>query len=688
MNSTNIGRVAGAVAWLAVALTGGTLVLALSAGSHPVPDGIANQALDVFLTVAFLPVPVLGAIVVANRVRNPFGWILCVAGLATAFSGFAIAYAFRATVAAPGSLPGGELMAWLGAWTWVPSIPLLGTFGLLLFPDGRLPSRRWRPVAWLSVAMLAAIALSCALRPGPLEDFAALENPYAPSGAVGAVAAGLDAAFALLPLSVVASAASLLVRARRAEGADRAQIRSVALAAPLLGGSVALCGILALVLGDPSLSRLPEGMAILGVAAAAAVAIQRHRLYDIDVIVNRTLLYGGLTASVAGIYIVAVTALGALLGQPVRLAPALLGTGIVAIVVQPLRNALQRWLDRAMHGDRHDPYRAVSRLGERLQSNVDPEAVLSTVVETVAEALRLPFVAIELRRGGDFEVVASHGAERRGEPQRLPLIYRGEAVGRLAVRPRPGEDLTGADRRVLEGLAQQAGVAVHAVRLTADLQSSRERLVTAGAEERRRLRRDLHDGLGPALAGIALKLDAVRNVLARDGRGADEMLADARDQAQEATADVRRLVDGLRPPALDELGLAAALRAHAERFGAAANGDRAAAATLPRVSVRVPDRLPVLPAAVEVAAYRIALEGLTNASRHAHAREVRLNLELDGALELEVTDDGRGIPTGREAGVGLASMRERASELGGTLTVEPRPNGGTTVRARLPVSVA
>jgi signal transduction histidine kinase len=313
-------------------------------------------------------------------------------------------------------------------------------------------------------------------------------------------------------------------------------------------------------------------------------------------------------------------------------------------------------------------------LGRQLEATPVPDAILPSIVETVAHALRLPYVAIALKHDDDLVVAAAAGTPS-AEPVRLPLLYQGQVVGELILGTRPGEEgFSASDRRLLDDLARQAGVASYAVRLTADLQRSRERLVTAREEERRRLRRDLHDGLGPALASVALMADAARNLLAHDPDAADALLRDLKGEAQAATAEVRRVVYQLRPPALDELGLVPALREGAAQYSQ--NGLR--------VSVEAPDQLPALSAAVEVAAYRIAQEAMTNVVRHAGAHLCTVSLHIDGDLYLEISDNGRG-PNGARPGVGLTSMRERAEELGGSCVVESRPAGGTRVVARLPL---
>jgi signal transduction histidine kinase len=324
--------------------------------------------------------------------------------------------------------------------------------------------------------------------------------------------------------------------------------------------------------------------------------------------------------------------------------------------------------------------------------------MLPTIVETVAQALKLPYVAIALKQkknplheeqsaehAGEegFAVVASWGSPVDYPPLRLPLAYGHETIGEFILAPRArGEDFTPADRRLLEDLARQTEVAAYAVRLTDDLQRARERLVSAREEERRRLRRDLHDGLGPQLSGQALTIDAIRSLLKRDPAAAEELLVDLKAQTRGAAADIRRLVYALRPPALDSLGLVGALHksaAQCERDGSL------------RVDVEAPEAIPPLPAAVEVACYRIAEEALTNVVRHAEAQRCALSLAIDeGTLRLEVRDDGRGLPDSRagetgRAGVGLTTMRERAAELGGRLVVEALPEGGTRVRAELPL---
>lgn len=439
-------------------------------------------------------------------------------------------------------------------------------------------------------------------------------------------------------------------------------------------------------------SELPAIISTLVVPCCVAMAILRYRLWDIDRLINRTLVYGALTASVVAFYILLVDGLGSLLQARGSALVALVATGLIAVFVQPLRAYLQRGVNHLLYGERHEPYRVLTHLGQRLEGTLSPDAVLPTIVETVAHALKLPYVALAVQQDGTPALVAVSGPP--GIPTlMLPLVYRGEHVGQLLLSPRaPGETFTPDEQRLLADLARQASVAVHTVRLHtqalqlgADLQQARERLVSAREEERRRLRRDLHDGLGPQLASQTLTLDAARKLLRRDPATAELLLAAASAHAQDAIVDIRRLVYDLRPPALDELGLVGALRTQETQL----------APTGLRLTLDAPARLPPLPAAVEVACYRIVQEALTNVARHAHAHTctVRLFLcegeaaptETGHALCVEIGDDGLGLPSAPSAGVGLRSMRERAEELGGHCRIVSSPHQGTRVSARLPL---
>jgi two-component system, NarL family, sensor kinase len=328
---------------------------------------------------------------------------------------------------------------------------------------------------------------------------------------------------------------------------------------------------------------------------------------------------------------------------------------------------LQRLVDGALYGDRGDPARVVFRLGEQLAT---PDAGLQGVVTTIRTAVRLPYVAIE--RGG--RILANDG-EPSERVHSWPLTHGGTLEGQLRIGLREGErDLAAADRRVLAMLADPVAVAVHSTVVSEELQASRERIIAAREEERRRLRRELHDGLGPTLTGIAFAADAAANTIDDDPEQSQRLLTTLRRNTRAALADVRRLVDNLRPPALDELGLVEALRQRADQLSWRADGASV------RVRLDAPEQVPPLPAAIEVATYRIATEALTNVVRHSQATGALIRLRCGERLELSITDDGP--PNGAWApGVGLDAMRERAAELGGSFQAGPTPTGGQVVAA-------
>ncbi len=654
-----------------VALSGVLLALSFSAAGGS-PYWLTN-------IVAALALSTVGALVASRRPMNSIGWLFGASGLLYAVMVFAGEYGTYALVADAGSLPGGVVAVWLGSWLYVFAANLF-LYSFLLFPDGRLPSPRWRVVAWLAALTICLDSASLALAPGPLDNFPAVENPFGFERAAGLLSFVETLSIPFLVATLLAPVAALFVRFRRARGEERQQIKWVAFAATILPAAIVAVTVWPDL--DPTVAgRALFLIAFLAIPAAIGIAILKHRLYDIDLIINRTLVFGALTASVVVLYVLVVGYLGAIFRVEDNLLVSLTATALVAVIFAPLRERLQKAVNRLMYGERNDPYAVLSRLGHRVEATFAPDAVLPAIVETVAQALKLPYAAVTLKQKEGFQITAEHGTPA-GEPVVLPLVYGSETVGQLVLAPRaPNEAFTKSDLRLLEDLARQVGVAVHAVRLTADLQRSRERLVTAREEERRRLRRDLHDGVGPQLAALMLKLETARSKLAHDP-AADPLLVDLAERIRDVVADVRRAVYDLRPPALDELGLVPALREGAEQYGH--NGLR--------ISVDVPeDGLPPLPAAVEVAVYRISQEAMTNVARHAEARNCAVRIALNepaGTLRLEVSDDGRGLEGAVEKakGVGLASMRERAEELGGTFAVESTPAGGARVSAWLPYS--
>ena len=655
-----------------LALAAAGLVLGLSAG------------LRAGGTLHLLPVAacaVTGGLVARRRPDNPLGFLLL--GSAACFA-LLDACGFAALRAAEGSAAA-AVLGWPQTWLWVPANALL-TVTPVFFPDGRAaPGWRW-PLRVFWVVTVATAVVS-GLRPGRDEQLGVpgRPNPLGVAG-LGPLADTVGAACTVVAGAVLVTAGVDLVRrVLRAPAGSRLRQQGEWLAYAV--GLAALLVAARFLVGatDADADALfPSGLGweLAGAAAASllpvglGVAVVRHRLLDIDRLISRTVVLVVLTAAVAGLYLAAVTAAGALLDGTVEL-PASLGAAVLAaVLLAPVRSRLQRRVDRLLYGERGDPSAILARLGRQLETT--PDAVsLPGAAETVRAALQLPAVGID---AGDGRSVVAGRLPR--EPVALPLLSGGEQVGRLLLAPRPGEATLGRrDLRVLRDLAPGIAGAVRATReseragrLAADLQRSRERLVLAREEERRRLRRDFHDGLGPVLAGLAMRAETAREV--DDPAVVRALLDEVAEDARTALADVRRLVDGLRPPALDHLGLAGAL--------AAALAGRPRSGT--PVTLEVPEPLRPLPAAVEVAAYRIAVEAVTNVDRHAGATAARVRLTEDGGLlVVQVADDGRGGARSSATGVGLASMRERAAELGGRCTVTARAGAGTVVRAELPL---
>jgi len=646
---------------------------------------------QLFLPFLALSYAGLGSATISRRPRNPIGWIFLVVSTFFLLTGLAasIIDEYWLGLPIPTTTVLLDLAYWLGNWAWIPAQMLPLTFVFLLFPNGHLPSRRWWPIGWAAGLGLVVMVLALATHPGPVSDWGTAANPYGIAGAEQILDAAIAVGTVLLIFGALGSMLAIVARFRRARGIERAQTKwliyavGITLFLGLIVTPLWLSGSLPASLAM-ELSITLTNLMTLGIAVAVTVAILRYQLYDIDVIINRTLVYGVMTGVVFLIYAVIVGAAGVLLQMQGSWPLALLATGLVAVLFQPLRDRLQRGVNRLLYGQRDEPFAVLARLGQRLEQTVTPEAVYPTIVETLTQALRLPYVALQVSKGQSF-VTAEASGRPLADPVVLPLTNQGEVVGRLLVgRRAANEAFSQADHQLLQNVARQAGAAVYAAKLNADLQRSRHQIVTSREEERRRLRRDLHDGLGPSLASLHLEAGVLRRLVRDDPAAAERLVDEMRGDIRATIEDIRRVVHELRPPALDDLGLVPAITVLAAKIGPphGLNGETPAGL---QVVVKAPDPMPTLPAAVEVAAYRIIQEALTNVVHHANARCATVRLRLDSELGIEVADDGVGFAGGRAGGIGLRSMRERAAELGGRVSVAALPAGGTLVQASLPL---
>jgi signal transduction histidine kinase len=608
--------------------------------------------------------PVIGAFVVRGRPRNPVGWLLLIPASLGPYLNLSL-YAVVSAEVADEPLPAADFAAWIGTWGFAQYfvvVPLL----LLVFPDGHLPGRRWRAAAYGVVVMACVAAAGAMFRDGHIDISDDVDNPYAIPGAWWLGYFTLTGAFATLFAGTGTGVAALVVRTRRAVGVRRTQLQWL-----VLGGLVlAVSWSLSFAVTDRLAQDLLFGLGLLGPPVGIAVAMLRHRMFDVVVVLNRTIVYVVLTTVLVGAYAALVVGVGSV-------APAsAVGFGAVAAIALLAavgRGAVQRAVDRWLFGHRHDPYAVVARVGRHVAPASEPVEALQRLVDALRRALRLPYVAF--RTAGPDPIAAVSGRPVAGA-RVVPARALGQHIGELHVGLRPGDERwTAEEQAAVEEVAARAATLAYAARLVADVARSRARIVVAREEERRRLRADLHDGVGPALAGTAHQLDALARRIAAAGQPElAERARAVRDRLRQTVTDLRSVVHGLRPPILDQLGLTGALR------------DLTAGFETPACSAEFGDGLDAVPAAVEVAAYAIAAEAVANAVRHSAASEVRLVGQVRGGdVVVEVRDNGCGMPVHPHAGVGLRSMGERAGEVGGRVDVLPHPGGGTVIRATLPV---
>lgn len=664
-----------ALCWSSLALVVLGVVLHLHNRSVPGNDQFFDPVLPA-LAVALAPV---GCLIVSRRSRSGVGWLSCSAALA-AVGFFGEQYGVFGLVTAPGALPGASWAAWVGTWTWMPAYLAVWVLLPVLLPFGESLSPRQCRFVWALAALIGAGTLGAALAP------ASLESPLAANPMGLAAMPRVGGPIRDLCILVLAPMGLVYVhwRARRSSPQERHRLRwfrwacTALVAVPPVAVATALAGV-----PVPVVAYQAAGVAaVLAVAGAMAGAILRHHLYGLQwepaTLVSTGAFYAALGCAALTVYCAAALVLGALVAGPGGLVPSSVALAVALVATYQLQPPVRRAADRLLYRKRSYDYGILVALGRCLQSSTSPDALLPAMVETIASALRLPGVAVTVGRRGQATGAASWG-EPGSTPLALALVHQGEEVGCLTVSPRaPGQSFDAADRRLLDDVSSQAAVVAYALCLSGDLQRSRERLVTAREEERRRLRRDLHDGIKPALAGVGLGIEAAANLVEASEPAAGQLLRRLQAELLGAGTDLHRLVHDLRPPALDELGLVGALRQQASTYGRSPSG--------PQVLVEGPVELGALPAAAEVAAYRIGQEAMENARRHSGAGlcHVVVSTTQDQLL-VQVSDDGVGLATPSSEGIGLPAMRERAAEVGGSCSIGPAVPGGTCVRARLPL---
>jgi len=646
------GAVLAAVAAVAFAAWVRTLP---GAQETPVVVGNGKDLASGLLAVAWTAT---GAVLLALRPRNALGWLLVVVGLFQAAQQALAAYGGYGVAMADPAWPLATWTALVAAGLWLPGLAPLFNLLPALYPNGRLASRWWRWPVGAAAAGIVLMMVALMLSPGGYDDVAPGRPPIT-SPTVSAVC--FIAGAPLLIAGTLVIWGGSVVRLVRARSPERQQLAWLLV--------VIIPWVVMTFFASTSPAFTLFGLLL---PVAIAVGVLRYGLLGIEVVVRRGLVYGALTAVVIGVYLLVTTVAGARLDRGPL--PGVVAAALVAVGLTPLRDRLQAGVDRLVYGDRRDPMRAVTRLGDRMAAAGEID-LLPTVLATVTDAVRAPGAAVV---APDGSVLVSHGAEPEGgNVELLGLRVGGRDLGMLRIAPRtPGEPYGDGDRRLLAALASQVAVVVRALELAEALEAERDRVVAATRHERDRLRRDLHDGLGPSLSGVGLGLQALQDAQAvGDPAAAEQLLRRIRQEVATAVGEVRRILEDLRPAVLDRARLPDAVRQHA---AALATGQL-------DVSVDAA-QLPPLPTDVEAAAYRIIQEALTNVVRHADAHHAHITLTAsDSTLTVNVADDGHGIRgQGRYGAVGLASMRQRAEALQGSLRVGTGDRG-TTVVATLPL---
>lgn len=640
----------------------------------------AYLAVDVALAVTCAPV---GALIASHRRDNPIGWLVQAVGLDSAVTVFAQEYANYNLLTGPGSLPGGAFAYWIGTW-----IGLLGFFFgalvFLLFPTGRLLSRRWRPVAWLAGAGISISVVSIAL--SERESLELLRGDDRIETGLGSPT--LDAAIlvglALVIFSLLASAFALVVRFRRSQGVEREQVKWVTYAA-VIASLVAMAH-----LWFPDLPESVSAVAYSLVPVAAGIAILKHGLYDIDVVINKTVVFGALAAFITAVYVAIVVGVGALVGSR-GVGLSIVATAIVAVAFQPVKRRVQRIANRLVYGERATPYEVLSEFSHRMASVLSVEDVLPKMAEAAAKGVGASRARARLFFVDGDESSVTWPEESTGDSwdRLLPVIYKGERVGDIAIDKPAGERMTPSDDALLSDLASQAGLALHNARLAAELRrkldeisaqaeelrASRERIVTAQNISQQHLERQIHDGPELRLLAVQSQLDLAERTMEKDPEKATALLDALAAQANETLEELRDLARGVFPPLLQDRGLVAALDAHLKKCGV-------------QVSLDISDDLRAarFDDAVESAIYFCFVLALENVVDHAKGARATLSLQReDGWLKFTVADQGPGFdPATTPRGLRLPVMGDRVEALGGSLEVRSQPGRGTTVEGRVP----
>jgi signal transduction histidine kinase len=660
------------------------LVLGWETPVGPTEFGVKGYGIAFSLVVGGV-----GAVIAARRPENPIGWIFCVLGIIGGVLGFATEYARWALLQEDGRPPGGIYAAWIEEWMWIPLISGLGGVAAL-FPGGRFVSPAWRRATGVGLAAVAVASVLNALIP-ELTVFAGFDNPFGVEGAVMEAAAPMSVVL-LVPIMVV-GAASAIRRFRRTRGEERQQLKWLALSISLVASMFVFYGVVIAVTGSSSPDELDwlellTIVSFLSVPVSIAFGVLKYRLYEIDIVINKAVVYGALAVFITIVYVAIVVGVGAAFGSQSNAALSALAAAIVALAFQPARRRAQHLANRLVYGKRATPYEVLSDLSSRFAGTYSLDDALPRLARVTAEAVGAARSRVWLRAGSELRPAASWPDSEASpavalDGDGLPTFddgesgfavrHQGELLGALTVEMPASEALGPPQEKLLGDVATQAGLVLRNVALLEDLRASRKRIVTAQDERARALERNIHDGAQQQLVALTVKLRLAQGLVSKDPAKAEAMLGDLQSETQTALEDLRDLARGIYPPLLADKGLPEAIRAQGRK------------AALP---IRVEsDGVGRYDQDVEAAVYFCALEALQNASKYANASTVSIRLDQrDGWLEFAIEDDGAGFdPAATPSGTGLQNMTDRLEALGGTIEVRSVVGSGTTVAGRVPV---
>ncbi|HEX5937200.1 MAG TPA: histidine kinase [Actinomycetota bacterium] len=674
---------------LAWSLWGAAVLLLVGSALLAIPSGTLTE--EGYFAILFpfflLAYSTIGALIAARQPGNAIGWTFCATGLAWAAASMADAYAAYAAAIGVETSSAARAADWVSLWFYGLGIFLPVTLLLLLFPDGRLPSPRWRPILGLAILGNIGIFVANAFDPS-MEDTTDARflssNPFGVEALDGALSILAPIAFLSLMVSLVAAPAAVVIRYRRAEGDERRQLKWLAYAGVL----VVLSIITAIVVGsaagwasDSFAERVSQFAIIASLAllpVAAGIGILKYRLYDIDLVINKTVVYGVLAAVVTVIYVAIVVGIGTLVGSGGSAFLSAVAAAVVALLFQPLRRRAQHFANRIVYGDRATPYEVLSGFSERLADTYSVDDFLPRLARILGEGIGAERISILLRTGDQAAPITSWpegDAAPASNDRAFEVRHQGDPLGEIRIAMPANEPMDTGQERLAADVAAQAGLVLRNAALVADLRDSRRRIVAAQDERARKLERNIHDGAQQQLVALSVKLGLVERVLRTDAAAAEAMVAEAKADTTDALENLRDLARGIYPPLLADKGLAAALESQARK------------AVLP-VEVE-PDEVGRYPEEVEAAVYFSCLEALQNVSKYAGADAATVRLaHANGSLTFEVTDDGKGFdPAAVAAGTGLQGIADRLAALGGTLTVRSAPGAGTTIKGSLPAEV-